>query len=109
MGLLPLFYTDMVGINAHISESKKELAFDLVNVLTSAEVLEQASLKTDGSGPQYLLTSRTSVYDDLGEDYPMYRQLKQVVESPDNHVFRMGANARQYLPKMEKALGKRVS
>ena len=102
---IPLFYTDVVGVNAQIDEGKRELAFDLVNVLTSAEVLEQASLKADGSGPQYLLMSRGSVYDKLGEDYPLYRQLKQVVESPGNRVFRMGANAREYLPEMEKALG----
>lgn len=105
---IPLFYTDMVGINAQISDSKKELALDLANVLTSAEVLERMSRKTDGGSPQYLLTSRRSVYDRLGADYPIYKQLKQVVEGPENHVFRMGANARQYLPEMEKTLSERI-
>lgn len=105
---IPLFYTDMVGVNSHISESKKELAFDLVNVLTSAGVLAQVSRGADGGSPQYLLTPRISVYDELGADYPIYRQLKQVVEDPENRAFRMGANARQYLVEMEKVLSERI-
>ena len=41
---IPLFYTDMVGINSMITEDKKELAFELANILVSEEVLTDSQL-----------------------------------------------------------------
>ena len=102
---IPLFYTDMVGINSKISEDKKELAFELANLLISENVLiEMNTPKTDDDHPQYLLTSRKSVYDALGKNYPLYNVLKENVDSTDNHVFRLGNDARQFLENMEKVL-----
>lgn len=106
---IPLFYADMVGINAQISERKKSLAFDLANILISEEVLTQMSAPAeDGKLPQYLLVSRKSVYDNLGKDYPIYRKLKEVVDSSDNYVFRAGVGVREFATVTEKALLDRI-
>ena len=102
---IPLFYTDMVGISSEIDENKKELAFELANVLTCEEVLTGINTPAKESGtPQYLLVSRGSVYDALSEDYPIYGLLGEIACSADNRVFRMGGEAGQYVTDMEKAL-----
>ena len=51
-----------------------------------------------------LLTPRRSVYDALREDYPIYGHLKEMVDSPDNHIFRLGDHAREFISGMEAAL-----
>ena len=106
---IPLFYTDMVGINAKISEEKKELAFELANTLISENVLiEMSAPKTNEDYPQYLLTARKSVYDTLGEKYPIYNILKENVDREDNHVFRLGNGAEKFLANMEKELSDKM-
>ena len=107
---IPLFYTDLVGILSDISVEKKELAFELANLLVSEEVLTKMSLPwEDGDSPQYLLTSRRSVYDALCGDYPIYGLLKEIVDSPDNHVFRIGAHGREFITEMEAVLGDQIA
>ena len=102
---IPLFYTDMVGIRSGIENEKKELAFELANILISGDVFTRISLPADeGGSPQYLLTSRRSVYDRLSAEYPIYGRLKEIVDSEDNHVFRIGAKAREFITAMEEAL-----
>ncbi len=106
---IPLFYTDMVGINPKIGEDKKELALDLANLLISGEVLTGMSMPAkEGGSPQYLLTARKSVYDTLGRDYPIYRLLLENVDSADNHVYRLGAGAREFIADMEKTLAEQI-
>lgn len=107
---IPLFYTDVVGIRSDISVEKKELAFELANLLVSEEVLTKMSLPwEDGDSPQYLLTSRRSVYDAFCGDYPIYGLLKEIVDSPDNHVFRIGAHGREFITEMEAVLGDQIA
>ena len=102
---IPLFYADVVGIRSDISEEKKELAYELANLLISEEVLTKMSLPGEKGGPpQYLLTPRRSVYDTLGGDYPIYSRLKDMLDSPDNHVFRLCAGARAFIAGMGAAL-----
>ena len=106
---IPLFYTDMVGIGVGIGEEKKALACDLANILVSAEVLTAMSRPArDGGSPQYLLTARKSVYDALSPEFPLYSLLKEVVVAPDDHVFRLGVHARQFIAEMEKTLADRI-
>ena len=107
---IPLFYTDVVGIRSNISEEKKELAFELANLLVSEEVLTKINLPGEKSAsPQYLLTTRRSVYDTLCEDYPIYSRLKEMVDHPDNHVFRIGSHAREFINGMEAVLGEELA
>ena len=107
---IPLFYSDVVGISSAVSEEKKAAAFELANLLTSGEVLTAMSLPgEEGGSPQYLLTPRRSVYDALSGDYPIYSHLKEIVDSPDNHIFRIGAHAREFINEMEAVLGEQLA
>ena len=107
---IPLFYADVVGIRSDISEEKKALAFELANLLISEEVLTKMSLPAEeGGSPQYLLMSRRSVYDTLCKDYPIYGRLKEMVDSPENHVFRIGGHAREFISGMEAILGDKIA
>ena len=56
-----------------------------------------------------MLTSRRSVYDALCGDYPIYGLLKEIVDSPDNHVFRIGAHGREFITEMEAVLGDQIA
>lgn len=106
---IPLFYTDMVGISPEIDEDRKELAFELANILMSEEVLTGMSVPAkDGGSPQYLLTTRKSVYDALCMDYPIYNRLREIADSEENRVFRLGADARQFITDMEKTLSDHI-
>ena len=107
---IPLFYTDVVGIRSDIGVEKKELAFELANLLISEEVLTRMSLSGQAGGtPQYLLTSRRSVYDALCGEYPIYGHLKEMVDSPDNHIFRLGDHPREFISEMEAVLGDKIA
>ena len=106
---IALYYADLIGISATIQEEKKGLAFDLANLLMSEEFLTGMSLPAEEDEyPQYLLTPRRSVYNTLSKDYPIYRLLLENVDSADNHVFRVGANAREFFSEMEPALSERI-
>ena len=95
----------MVSVNSAISEEKKALALELANILISEEVLETMSLpEKEGDSPQYVLPARKSVYDALSEHYPIYSRLKEIADCPDNHVFRIGTHARQFITEMGEAL-----
>ncbi|MBP3876868.1 MAG: thiamine pyridinylase, partial [Lachnospiraceae bacterium] len=102
---IPVFYTDLVGISAEIDEERKELAYELANILLSEEVLTKMSMPgEEGGSPQYLLTVRSSVYDHLEKEFPIYAKLKEIVENPDNHVFRAGSGVREFIKAADAAL-----
>ena len=101
---------DVVGISSKICGEKKELAIELANILISEEVLTAMSAPgKDGGSPQYLLTTRKSVYDALCEDYPIYSHLKNIVDWSDNRVLRIGAQARQFITEMEEELSEQIA
>ena len=66
-----------------------------------------------GKGRAYIgyseaLTARKSVYKTLSRDYPIYRRLEKIVDGKDNHVFRIGADARGFIKDMEEALSEQM-
>ena len=107
---VPVFYADLAGVNAHVAKDKRDLAFDLVNVITGTDVLVAALAPSDSkSVPQYLLVGRKSVYDQLAAEYPLYATLKQLVETPDAHVMRVMPDGRAYLKENGPAIEEHVS
>lgn len=104
-GGISLYYANLTSINAKIADDKKELAYDLVNVLTGTDTIVKACSPAEEDGaPQYLLPARASAYDRLGEKYPAYTRLKEIVSNPDNRLFRLGKNARVYIKNTKKVL-----
>ncbi|MFU0828431.1 MAG: Thiamine pyridinylase [Lachnoclostridium sp.] len=104
---IPVFYGDIVGINSKICKEKQNLAFELANVITNTDTMVKA-LSPDAKNqyPQYLLPARYSVYDRLGKTYPIYKKLKNIVIQPDNHLFKIGPNSRQFISDAKKVIPK---
>lgn len=101
---IPLFYADVAAINSSLStdERKKEYALELLNVMTDSDVVTQ-TIKRDNNC-QFILPARSSCYTALKEDFPIYEQLEAIVQKSNNHVFRMGNNAHEYIKKAKKIL-----
>ena len=100
---IPVFYVDAVAVNAQISEEKKPLALELLNMLSGRDMMVRVSIR-DGQ-PRYLLPARYSVYDALAADYPIYAELKRVVSSPDGCVFRIQPDGVTYMAEAENNVG----
>lgn len=105
---VPLFSVDLAGVNAKISDEKKELAYELVDLITGEETMTEI-VNPDGSGsPQYLFPARIHIYDLLGESLPVYGRLKPIVLNPENRFLRMGSNAHEYISNTKKVLPEMV-
>ena len=84
---IPMVYADIASINAKIPIEKRELALELLNIITGKETLVEAfSPAEDNQFPQYLLGARAGIYDELAEDYPIYGELKAIVSDPSCRV-----------------------
>ncbi len=101
---IPLFYADVAAINSNLStdERKKEYALELLNVITNSDVITQ-TIKRDNDC-QFILPARSSCYAALKEDFPIYVQLEAIVQKSNNHVFRMGSDAHEYIKKAKEIL-----
>lgn len=81
---IPFFFVDYASVSANISEDKKDLAKELVNVITGTEVMVNAlSPAVPGQTYQYLLPARKSVFDTLSEADPVYAQLRDIITKSD--------------------------
>lgn len=92
---IPVLYVDAAAVNSKIDEKKKGLALELLNLITGSRFLTLASARN--GDPRYLLTARTSVYDALLTDYPVYAGLKEIASVPDAHVFRIKPDGVSYM------------
>lgn len=95
---VPTYYGDIVSINSKINNDKKELAFDLVNVITDTDTVVTAiSADENNPYPQYLLPARYSIYNALDSTYPIYSKLKEIASYSENQLFKIGPNAREFI------------
>ncbi len=103
-GGVPLFSVDLAGVNAKISDDKKELAYELVDMITSEEAMAKVVMPEGIGTPQYLLPARIHIYDLLSEASPVNGQLKVIALDPKNKFLRMGSNAHEYISNTKKEL-----
>ena len=102
---VPMLYADVASVNARISDEKKPLALELLNVITGTEALTAAFAPgRAGQSAQYLLAARTSVYDALSENDPIYSGLKEIVSDPKCRVFIVRPSARALLAQAASSL-----
>ena len=93
-----LFYIDVVGINANISDNKKSLALELANLMASSDYMIDAfGPSTSDSNPQYLMPVRQSVFNTLKSEWPMYAVMDSIVNSCSPNVFKLGSDSRTWL------------
>ena len=100
-----MLYADVASVSARISDEKKPLALELLNVITGTEALTAAFAPgRAGQSAQYLLAARTSVYDALSENDPIYSGLKEIVSDPKCRVFIVRPSARALLAQAASSL-----
>ncbi|MCM1263719.1 MAG: thiamine pyridinylase [Butyrivibrio sp.] len=101
---IPLFFADVAAINSNLStdEVKKKYALELLNVIADSNVMTN-TIKRDNNC-QFILPARSSCYDALKKDFPVYEQLDAIVKKDNNHIFRMGGNAHEYIKEAKKIL-----
>jgi thiamine pyridinylase len=102
---IPMLYADIASVNARISDDRRPLAVELVNVITDAQAMV-ASLAAgeEGQNPQYLLSARSSVYDVLAKDYPIYGDLKEIASDPNCRVFIVRPGSRALVEQAEEMI-----
>ena len=94
----PMLFADIASINARISEEKKSLAVELLNIITGRNAMIASFAPTDADqNPQYLLGTRISIYDGLSENYPIYGRLKEIVTNPKGKVFIIRSGGRVFI------------
>ncbi|MDE7266343.1 MAG: thiamine pyridinylase [Lachnospiraceae bacterium] len=101
---IPLFYVDVAAVNSNLSkdEEKKGYALELLNIIAGSDTMTQ-TIKRDNNC-QFILPARSSCYLALKEDFPIYKQLEAIAQNSNNHVFRMGADAHEYIKKAKEIL-----
>ncbi len=106
---IPLFYVDSVGVNAAITADKREAAIELANVIAASDTMIRASEpNSTNTSPQYLLPARYSVYDHLGQQYPVYTKLKKIATKPGNNVFRVDSYAADWFTPASERLAQAI-
>lgn len=103
---IPLFYADLVAANSSLVDNpqKRELALELINIMTDSEVMSRIIGGTGEEKCQYILPAKKNCYTVLSERYPVYSQLKEVTGKSGNHIFRMGTGAHDYIVEAKKIL-----
>lgn len=109
---VPLFYTDIVGINAtSVARGNRLYALKLANLLASANVMVAISKPSmDGESPQYLMPVRESVFKELGKKYPIYNAMHTLLirEKMEPRMFTMGPDSRAWIEANKSAIQKAI-
>jgi thiamine pyridinylase len=94
----PLFYVDAVGVNTSaVSRGKRDLAVQLANIIAATDTMV-ASIRAPqpDKNPQYLMSVRTSVFQRLAQDYPIYGRMFQLAQSSKPVAFKLDKDARAW-------------
>lgn len=98
----PLFYSDVVGINTTTAgRGTTQLAIQLANLMTSADVITNSFKASGANGPQYLLPVRKSAYATLGAQYPLYNDMYTMLQKVKPTLFNLGPDAKNWLTKIK--------
>ncbi len=95
----PLFYVDAVGVNTTtVGRGTRNLAVQLANLIASTDVVVASfQAPAPGTNPQYLMSVRNSVFQRLGQRYPIYQRMYHLVQSSNPLAFKLNANARAWV------------
>lgn len=98
-GNRPLFYADVIGVNAAITNpGRRALAVQLANVMAASDTVVNAyKAETTGGNPQYLMATRTSVFKTLAQTYPLYANMLSLVTDNNPLMFKLDASARTWI------------
>jgi thiamine pyridinylase len=95
----PLFYVDAIGVNTtSVQRGTRNLAVQLANVIASTDVVVASfQAPQPNVNPQYLMSVRNSVFQRLGQQYPIYQRMYQLAQSSNPIAFKLDQNARSWV------------
>jgi thiamine pyridinylase len=98
-GNRPLFYVDAVGVNTtSVQRGTRDLAVQLANVIASTDtIVSSFQAQQPNTNPQYLMSVRNSVFQQLGQQYPIYQRMYQLAQSSNPLAFKLDQNARSWV------------
>jgi thiamine pyridinylase len=98
-GNQPLFYVDAAGVNTtSIQRGTRDLAVQLANLIASTNVVTASfEAQQPNTNPQYLMSVRNSVFQQLGQRYPIYQRMYQLAQSSNPIAFKLDQNARNWV------------
>jgi thiamine pyridinylase len=97
----PLFYVDAVGVNTTTTQrGTRDLAVQLANVIAATDTLVASFEAQQNPNPQYLMSVRNSVFQRLGQQYPIYQRMYQLAQSSNPVAFKLNQNARAWAQAM---------
>jgi len=96
----PLFYADVIAVNA--KTKNRELALQLANIMASTKVMVE-SIGADKKSvyPQYLMSTRQSVFKEIGKNFPIYNKMLTMVQEYNPIMFKLPANSEEWLKNMK--------
>jgi thiamine pyridinylase len=101
----PLFYADVIGVNTSTTtRGTRALAVKLANLMAASDTVV-ASIGSDSANPypQYLMATRPSVFQTLGQQFPIYNDMYALTQS-NPIMFALNAQARQWLDTMKNTI-----
>ena len=99
----PLFYADVIGINTSTNQrGTRALAVQLANVMASTATMV-ASTGPDASnpGPQYLMPTRPTIFQTLGQTFPIYTAMYGLVTGSNPVMFKLDSQSKAWLKAMK--------
>ena len=98
-----LFYADVIGINTTtVGRGTRALAVELANLMASSAVMQASIGPSGGEAPQYLMATRPSVFQALGQQDPIYPRMYALLTGANNpRMFNLGPQARSWLTKLK--------
>jgi thiamine pyridinylase len=97
-GNRPLFYVDAVGVNTKtVERGTRNLAVQLANVIAAADTVVASFQAQSGTNPQYLMSTRNSVFQRLGTQYPIYQRMYQLAQNANPIAFKLNKDVRQWV------------
>jgi thiamine pyridinylase len=81
-GKPPLFYADVIGVNKTTEgRGTRARAVELANVIAATETIVASFKAQNGKNPQYLMSVRTSAFETLEKEYPIYKKMHDLTKS----------------------------
>jgi len=98
-----MFYADVIAVNTTTNQrGTRDLAVQLANVMASSATMV-ASIGPDSnySYPQYLMATRPSIFQTLGQSFPIYNKMYGLVTANNPVMFSINDRSRDWLAAMK--------
>jgi thiamine pyridinylase len=93
-----MFYADVIGVNTTTRQrGTRNLAVQLANVMASSATMVASIGPSNGNPPQYLMATRPSVFQKLGQSFPIYNRMYSLITTSNPVMFSIDSQSRNWL------------